>query len=114
MTSGDLVSNHALVKCHLEFSCPAILKVDNISYHRYHKINMQRFCKDLTNTHSVLSPASMAADLQVQYIRDLGGMLNRHAQLIFRRAGKYQLDGCLMHIVRPNPSRIKLSAGDQK
>ena len=44
VTVGEMVSDHALVKCHLDFSCPAIPKVDSISYCRCHKINMQSFC----------------------------------------------------------------------
>ena len=83
-----MVSDHALVKCHLDFECPAITKVDSISYRRYHKINMQSFCKDLSNTSFVTSPASMAADLYDQYISDLGGVLDRHAPFIYRRAKK--------------------------
>ena len=37
VTVGEMVSDHALVKCHLDFACPAIPKVDSISYRRYHK-----------------------------------------------------------------------------
>ena len=77
-----MVSDHALVKCHLDFACPAVPKVDSISYRRYHKINMKSFCEDLANTSFVTSPAIVAADLYDQYIRDLGGVLDRHAPLI--------------------------------
>ena len=75
MTVGDLVSDHALVKCHLDFACPAIPKVNSISYSRYHKINMQSFCEDLASTSFVMSPTSIAADLYDQYISDLGCVL---------------------------------------
>ena len=85
---GEMVSDHALMKGHLDFACPAIPKVDSISYRRYHKINMKSFCEDLANTSFVTSPAIMAADLYDQYIRDLGGVLDRHAPLICRRAKK--------------------------
>ena len=40
-------------------------------------------CKDLANTSFVTSP-----DLYDQYISDLGGVLDRHAPLIYRRAKK--------------------------
>ena len=76
------------MKCHLDFACLAISKVDSVSYRRYHKINMLNFCEDLANTSFVTSPASMAADLYDQYISDLGGVLDRHAPLICRRAKK--------------------------
>ena len=87
MTVGDLASDHALVKCHLDLSCPAIPKVDSISYHRYHKINMQSFCDDLANT-SFNTSASTAADLYDQYICDLGGVLDMYAPLLCQRAKK--------------------------
>ena len=88
VTVGEMVSDHALVKCHLDFAFPAVPKVDSISYRRYHKINMKSFCEDLANTSFVTSPATEAADLYDQYIRDLGGVLDRHAPLICRRAKK--------------------------
>ena len=87
VTVGEMISDHALVKCHLDFAYLAIPKVDSISHCRYHKINMQSFCEDLANT-SFVTSASTAADLYDQYISDLGGMLDRHAPLICRRAKK--------------------------
>ena len=81
---GDLVSDHALVKCHLDFACPSIPKVDNVLYCRYHKIHMQSFCKDLANTFLATSPPSTAAGLYDQCISYLGGVLvslrNSHFQ----------------------------------
>ena len=88
VTVGNLVSDHALMKCHLDFACPASPKVDSISYSRYHKINIQSFCEDLANTSFATSPSSTAADLYDQYISDLGGVLERHAPLICQRANK--------------------------
>ena len=41
VTVGDSVSDHTLVKCHLDFASPVIPKVDSISYCKHHKINMQ-------------------------------------------------------------------------
>ena len=82
------VSDDALVKCHLDFACPAIPKVDSISYRRYHKINMQRYHDDLANISFVLSPASTVADLYDQFIHDLGCLLNRCAPLICEKFKK--------------------------
>ena len=76
VTVGEMVSDHALVKCHLDFACPAIPKVDSISYR-----------EDLANT-SFVTSASTAADLYDQYISELGGLLDKHAPLICRRANK--------------------------
>ena len=88
VTVGNLVVDHALIKCLLDFECLAILKVNSISYHRDHKINMQSFCEDLANTSFVTSPASTAADLYDQYICDFGGVLDSHAPLICQRVKK--------------------------
>ena len=82
MIYSDLVSDHSMIKSQLDFACPVITKVDRISYHRYHKINMHSFCKDLANTSFVTSPASMAAVPYDQYICDLVGVLDMHALLI--------------------------------
>ena len=53
----------------------------SVSYCSYHKIDMQKFCDDLGNISFVLSPASTAADLNDQYVPDLGCLLDRHAPL---------------------------------
>ena len=58
----------------------------------------------------MVSDHALAADLYDQYISDLGGVLDRHAPLICRRAKKDQLDGCPIHIVGPNLSGVNLSA----
>ena len=79
ITFGDLFSDHALVKCCLDFACPALPKVGNISYCRYHKIDMQKFCDDLANISFAFSTASTAADFYDQYVHDLGYLLDRHA-----------------------------------
>ena len=68
MTVSDLVPNHELVKCCLDFAYPVILKVDNISYHRYHKIHMYRGCDDLANTSFVRFPAGTAFELHGQLV----------------------------------------------
>ena len=84
----DLISDHALVNYFLDFACPVLPKVSSISYHRYHKIDMQKFCDDLTNISFVLSPASTAADLYDQYVHDHGCLVDRHAPLICGRIKK--------------------------
>ena len=60
----------------------------SISYHRYHKIHMRKFCDDLANTSFVLSPTSTATDLYDQYVHDLGCLIDRHAPLIYGRIKK--------------------------
>ena len=65
-----------------------IPKANSNSYDRYHKINMQSICKDLSNISLVTSPASTAADLYDKYISDLGGVSDRNAPLICQKAKK--------------------------
>ena len=96
VTVGDLILDQALVNCGLDFACPVLPKVSGISYHRYHKIDMQKFCDDLANTSFILSSASTAADLYDQYVHDLGCFIDRHAPLI---CGK-NLEGTSWLVVR--------------
>ena len=88
VTVGDLISDHTLVKCHLDFACSVLLKVSSISYCRYHKIDMQKCSDGLANTSFVLSPASNATDLYDQYVHDLHCLRDRHAPLICGRIKK--------------------------
>ena len=75
-----MFSDHTLVKCHLDFAFPAMSKVDSTTG----TIN----CECLANTSFVTAPASTTADLNDQYISYLGGVLDRPAPLICRRAKK--------------------------
>ena len=84
VTVGDFILDHALVKCHLDFACPVLPKVSGISYHRYHKIDMQMH----GHISFVLSPARTAADLYDQYVHDLGSLIDRHVPLICGRIKK--------------------------
>ena len=60
----------------------------SISYQRYHKIDMRKFCDDLANISFVLSPTSTATDLYDQYVHDLGCLIDRHAPLTCGRIKK--------------------------
>ena len=112
VTVSDLISDHALVKCRLDFACPVLPKVSGISYHRYHKIDMQKDYRDnLANTSFVLSPASTATDLYDQYVHDLGYLIDRHAPLICDRIKEEfnQLAGCQIYIAKPNQFGVSSS-----
>ena len=63
------------MKCDLDFAHPVIPKVDSISYHRYHNINI--FCH-----------VSCYHGYYDRYISGLGGVLDRHAPLICQRTKK--------------------------
>ena len=107
VTVCDLVSDHALVKRHLDFACPASPKVGSISYHRYHKIR-QKFRDDLANISIVLSPASTAADLYDQYVHNLGCLLDGLAPLICGKIKKEPAGWCMWHKDRSQLSRTRL------
>ena len=68
---GDLVLDHTLVKCHLNFACPALPKIGSIYYRRCNKLDMLKFCDDLADISFILSPDT-SADLYDQYVHDIG------------------------------------------
>ena len=100
VTAGDLLLDPVSVKCHLDFACPTIPKVNNISYCRY---IIKSTCRAFARILQILtSPARMAADLYDKYICDLGGALDRHAPLICQRVNEIPAEGCLIHNIGPN------------
>ena len=113
VTVGDLILDHALVKCHLDFACPLLPEVSGISYRRYHKIDMQKFCDDLVTISFVLSPASTAAAIYNQYVHDLGCLIDMHHWFMVKLR-KHQLAGCQIHIAGPNQVGISLSICGKK
>ena len=92
VTVGDLISDHALVKCCLDFACSVLPKVSPISYRRYQKIDKQKFRDDLANISFVLSSASTACGLYDQYVHDLGCLIDKHVPLICSRIKKEPAD----------------------
>ena len=52
---GDFISDHACIRCQLDFFCPSTNIENLVSCHRYHKIDIDQFCNDLNNTPFVLS-----------------------------------------------------------
>ena len=62
---GDLVSDHALVKCHLDFACPAIPEVDIIFYRRYQGVFPQKF-KKVVDT-PLMKKASLSGEDLLNY-----------------------------------------------
>ena len=88
----DFVSDHALVKCLVTFSCQVAHTPNIVQYRRYHRINMSDFRLDLKNTSFVKSPADAVVDLYEQYVHDLGHVLDRHAPLVSRMIKKDSAD----------------------
>ena len=46
---GDFISNHAAIRCQLDFSHPTTCIEKNVSYCRYHRIDIDQFRNDLSN-----------------------------------------------------------------
>ena len=83
---GDFISDHAAIRCQLDFSHPVIYIGKMVSYRRYHKIDINQFRKDLRNIPFVLSPAGTATELYDQYRADVTQVLDKHAPIISRMA----------------------------
>ena len=59
---------------------PALKKM--VSYCRYHRIDIDQFCNDLSNIPFVLSPGGTAAELYDQYLVGVTQVLDKHAPII--------------------------------
>ena len=51
---GDFISDHAAIRCQLDFSHPTTCIDKMVSYHRYHRIYINQFRNDLSNIPFVL------------------------------------------------------------
>ena len=60
---GDFISDHAAIRCQLDFSHPSTSIDKWVSYRRYHRIDIDQFKNDLNNIPFVRSPEGTAAEL---------------------------------------------------
>ena len=88
---GDFISDHAAVRCQLDFSHLSTSIDKWVSYRRYHRIDIDQFRNDLNNIPFVRSPEGTAAELYDQYITGVTQVLHKHAPIISRKA-KQQSD----------------------
>ena len=96
---GDFISDHAAIRCQLDFFHPTISIGKMVSYRRYHRIAIDQFRKDLRNIPFVLSPEGTATELYDQYRADVTQVLDKHAPIISRMA-KRQSDEWLSESYR--------------
>ena len=82
---GDFISDHAAIRSQLDFSHPTTCIDKMVSYRRYHRIDIDQFCNDLSNIPFVLSPGGTAAELYDQYMVGVTQVLYKHAPIISRR-----------------------------
>ena len=64
---GDFISDHAAIRCQLNFSHQTTCIEKMVSYRRYHRIDIDQFRNDLSNIPFVLSPGGTVAELYDQY-----------------------------------------------
>ena len=89
---GDFISDHAAIRCQLDFSHPSTSIEKLVSYGRYHRIDINQFRNDLNNFPFVLSPEGTAAELYDQYLICVAmQVLDKHAPIISRK-GKWLSD----------------------
>ena len=88
---GDFISDHAAIRCQLDFSHPSTSNDKWVSYRRYHRIDIDQFRNDLNNIPFVRSHEGTAAELYDQYITGVTQVLDKHAPIISRKA-KQQSD----------------------
>ena len=81
---GDFISDHAAIRCQLDFSHPPTCIEKMVSYRRYHRIDIDQFHNDLSNIPFVLSPVSTATGLYDQYMVGVTQVLDSHARIISR------------------------------
>ena len=62
-----------------------------VSYHGYHRIDIDKFRNDLSNIPFVLSPEGTVAELYDQYMIGVTHVLDKHAPIISRMT-KWQSD----------------------
>ena len=93
LTEPTVVSNvrvvgfffdHTIVHGQLDLVSPSAPISNTVTFQRYHKINMQNLMCDLPNCSFVASSGSTVSALYEQYIRDLSGLLDKHAPTVTR------------------------------
>ena len=78
----EFISDHAVIKCAIDFPSSLANCQTRISYRRYHRINMSDFRSDLKEMPFVKCPANSVSQLYDQYVHDLSRILDRHAPLV--------------------------------
>ena len=83
---GNFIFDHAAIRCQLDFSHPSTSIKKWVSYHRYHRINIDQFRNDVNNISFVRSLEETAAELYDQYMVGVTQVLNKHAPIISHKA----------------------------
>ena len=88
----EFISDHAVIKCAIDFPSSLANCQTRISYRRYHRINMSGVWSDLKEMPFVKCPANSVSQLYDQYVHDLSCILDRHAPLVSSLKTKQDTD----------------------
>ena len=88
----EFISDHAVIKCAIDFPSTLDNRQTRISYRQYHRINMSNFRSDLKDMPFVKCPANSVSLLYDQYVLDLSHILDRHAPLVSSLKTKQHAD----------------------
>ena len=77
----EFISDHAIIKCTIVFP-PPVVQMNQVTFRKYHRIDMTAFKIDLKNSSFVKHPASTVSELLDQYVNDLSSILETHAPLV--------------------------------
>ena len=88
----EFISDHAVIKCAIDFPSSLANCQTRISYRRYHLINMSDFRSDLKEMPFVKCPANSVSQLYDQYVHSLRCILDRHAPLVSSLKTKQSAD----------------------
>ena len=94
---GDFISDHAAIRCQLDFSHPSTSFDKWVSYHQYHRIDIDQFRNDLKNIPFVWSHKGTAAELYDQYIAGVTQVLDKHAPIISHKAKGQSDEWFILH-----------------
>ena len=88
----EFISDHAVIKCAIDFPSSLPTCQTRISYRRNHCINISDFRSDLKEMPFVKSPANSVSWLYDQYVHDLSRILDRHVPLVSSLKTKQRAD----------------------
>ena len=79
---ADFISDHVLALAQLDSVNPPSHKKQVVTFMRYHKIDLDSFCKDLENCSFIRCPGDTVSVLCEQYLDYLSKLLDKHALLV--------------------------------
>ena len=110
----EFISDHAVIKCAIDFPSSLANCQTRISYRRYHRINMSNFRSYLKDMPFVKCPANSVSLPYDQYVHDLSHILDRHTPLVSSLKTKSVQTGCQRAIALQSHSDVNLNMLGEK